>query len=419
MTAPAAKTAATLDVPPGLAGVRVAATTIGDVRGDEGFYHFGPYSAVELARSRGFEDVRYLMFNGRLPNGSESPAAPAQLPAQLQQLLPAIGRAGRKAHPLAALRTALSLLAQLDDAAPLWDSDPAQRMAAAQRVCAVTPVILAALHRFRTGVGNGAGTDVGSDVGNDVGSDVANERGATIEPGPGATARYWLAQVSTASDPTDPRLVGAIDAYLASTADHGFNASTFTARTVASSGADLYSAVCAAIGTFSGPLHGGAPDRALDSLDEIGDPARTADWVREKVAAGDRIMGFGHPVYRTEDPRAAMLRDIAQELAAAGFDPELAERAVAVERQVLATLRELKPDRPLGTNVEFYAGVVMEQCGIPRELFTPTFAVSRVVGWSAHILEQASDRKIIRPSAAYVGAAPPQPVPALTQPPLK
>lgn len=407
MTAPAPKTAAPLDVPPGLAGVRVAATTIGDVRGDEGFYHFGPYSAVELARRRGFEDVKYLMLGGRLPSAAELNAATAQqrgltrLPTELTAVLPAIATAGRKAHPLAALRTALSLLAQLDDAVPLWDSDADQRMAAAQRVCAVTPVILAALHRFRSASTRRAD---GAD-----GAAVARADGA--QGGRGATAAYWLGAVSTASDPTDPRLVAAIDAYLASTVDHGFNASTFTARTVASSGADLYAAVCAAIGTFSGPLHGGAPDRALDSLDEIGDPAGTAAWVRGKVAAGERIMGFGHPVYRTEDPRAAMLRDISRELAADGFQPDLAERAVAVEQQVLATLRELKPDRPLGTNVEFYAGVVMEQCGIPRELFTPTFAVSRVVGWSAHILEQADDRKIIRPSAAYVGAPPPQPVP--------
>jgi citrate synthase len=194
---------------------------------------------------------------------------------------------------------------------------------------------------------------------------------------------------------------------LISTIDHGFNASTFTARVVTSTGADVAACLVAAVGALSGPLHGGAPSRALDTLDAIGTPDRIDPWIRERVLAGDRIMGFGHAVYRTEDPRSRMLREIAQR-----FGGPRVDFAVEVERQVEAILAELKPGRELHTNVEFYAGVVMEFCGLPREMFTPTFAAARVVGWSANILEQAEDKKIIRPAARYVGPRAPVPVSA-------
>ena len=182
---------------------------------------------------------------------------------------------------------------------------------------------------------------------------------------------------------------------------------------VTSTGADVGAAVVAALGALSGPLHGGAPSRALDTLDAIGTPDRTEAWVRDAVAGGDRIMGFGHAVYKTDDPRSVMLRDIARSLARS-FGGDRVEFAVQVEETVQRVLAELKPGRDLYTNVEFYAGVVMEQCGIPRELFTSTFAASRVVGWCANVLEQATETAIIRPSARYVGPEPPQPVPAAT-----
>jgi citrate synthase len=176
---------------------------------------------------------------------------------------------------------------------------------------------------------------------------------------------------------------------------------------VTSTGADLGSAVVAALGSLSGPLHGGAPSRALDTLDAIGTPDRAAAWIRDAVAHGQRIMGFGHPVYKTDDPRSVMLRQIAR-----GIGGPLVEFAEQVESITLETLAELKPDQRIRTNVEFYAGVVMELCGLPRELFTQTFAASRVVGWCAHVLEQAADDRIIRPSARYVGPAAPAPLPA-------
>ena len=206
-----------------------------------------------------------------------------------------------------------------------------------------------------------------------------------------------------------PAAVRALEQYLVLTLDHGFNASTFTARVVASTGADLSAVAGAALGALSGPLHGGAPSRALDALDAIGDPAGTDAWVRAEVAAGRRIMGFGHAVYRGVDPRSRLLREVAGELGG-----PLVERAVAIEAQVEGTLDRLKPGRPLASNVEFYAGVVMAACGLPRELFSPTFAVSRVVGWMAHALEQAAGAKLIRPGARYDG---PQAVASTAWPP--
>ncbi|MGH3850078.1 MAG: citrate/2-methylcitrate synthase, partial [Pseudonocardiaceae bacterium] len=169
---------------------------------------------------------------------------------------------------------------------------------------------------------------------------------------------------------------------------------------------DLGSAVVGAIGALSGPLHGGAPSRALDMLDAIGTPDKADAWIREAVLRGDKIMGFGHRIYKTDDPRSVMLRTVAERLGG-----EKAAFAKQVERTIVDVLAELKPGRSLYANVEFYAGVVMDECGIPRELFTPTFTSSRVIGWTAHILEQAADNRLIRPSAHYAGPPPPQPVP--------
>ncbi|TDD16734.1 citrate synthase/methylcitrate synthase [Kribbella turkmenica] len=376
----------TINVPPGLRNVVVTETTLGDVRGDEGFYHYRQYSAIDLAKSKTLEDVWFLMFDGHLPTAAErdrfiAELAPLRvLPEEVRAVLPAIATAGPAFNPLAGLRTALSLLAAVRTLPPLWDADPARRKADAMLVCAVTPTILAALYRLR---GGQQPLEPRADLG---------------------AAANWLYLVTG----TEPSAVEAtaIEHYLVATVDHGFNASTFTARVIASTGADVVAAVAGAIGAFSGPLHGGAPDRALASLDEIGSPDRIDSWVREKVSAGDRIMGFGHAVYWTEDPRSLMLRDIAR-----GLGGDLVDFATTVEQRIVDVLAELKPGRNLYANVEFYAGVVMELCGLPRAMFTPTFAVSRVIGWSANILEQSMDSKIIRPIATYVGPQPPVPVP--------
>ncbi|MEU7425508.1 citrate synthase/methylcitrate synthase [Streptomyces sp. NPDC040750] len=376
-----------VEVPRGLAGVVVAETRIGDVRGREGFYHYRQYAAVELARTRGFEDVWHLLVHGELPDAGRTAAFAAEtaalrrLPGEVRAALPAIAAASRVSGPLAGLRTALSLLGAARGLRPVYDIDADRRRADTVAVCAAVPTLLTALYRLGQGL-------------------------EPIEPREDLSYAANYLYMLTGSEP-DPRRARAVEQYLVSTIDHGFNASTFTARVIASTGADVAACLTGAVGALSGPLHGGAPSRALDTLDAIGTPDRIDGWIRERVLAGDRIMGFGHAVYRTEDPRSRMLRETAQ-----SFGGPRVDFAVEVERRVEAILAELKPGRELHTNVEFYAGVVMELCGLPREMFTPTFAAARVVGWSANILEQAADSKIIRPAARYVGPEPRFSVPA-------
>jgi citrate synthase len=247
-------------------------------------------------------------------------------------------------------------------------------------VCAVIPTALAALYRLQSG-----------------------EQPVEPHPDLGYAANYLYMIHGSVPEPDHAR---GVEQYQITTVDHGFNASTFTSRVITSTGADLAAAVVGGIGALSGPLHGGAPSRALDMLEAIGTPENTDAWVRDAVESGDRIMGFGHRVYKTEDPRSRLLRGVAERLGG-----EKAAFAKQVEQTVVDTLAELKPGRELYANVEFYAGVVMDRCGLPPEMFTPTFASSRVIGWCANILEQAADNRIIRPSARYVGPPPPQPVP--------
>ncbi len=303
------------------------------------------------------------------------------LPPAVRDALPAIARAGAPSGPLAGLRTALSLAGANAGFAPLYDTEPGRRLDDALTACALVPTLLAALHRLGRGE-------------------------QPVEPRADLPYAANYLYMITGREP-EPEHARAIERYLISTVDHGFNASTFTGRVIASTGADFAACLVGAIGALSGPLHGGAPSRALDTLDAIGTPERVDPWLRARVLAGDRIMGFGHPVYRTEDPRSRLLKEIARE-----FGGGLVDFAVRVEQRAEAILAELKPGRELHINVEFFAGVVMELCGLPREMFTPTFACARVVGWSANILEQAEDSKIIRPLARYVGPPPPQPVPA-------
>lgn len=378
------------EVPRGLKGVVVADTEVGDVRGGEGFYHYRQYSAVDLAMQRPLEDVWQLMIDGRLPASLSERAAfaaevaeCAHVPDEVLEVLPAIARASQ---PLDGLRTALSLAASARRLRPIIDIDAAQRRRDALFLCAVTPALLTALHRLRSGNRPLASSGLGY-------------------------AFDYLTMMH-GHEPTDAQ-AAAIGRYLVSTVDHGFNASTFTARVVASTGADFGACIAAALGALSGPLHGGAPSRALDLLDDIGTIDRIEEVVGPMIVRGEKIMGFGHPVYRTADPRSTMLRLTASEMATTAEQRSFVEFATAVERSVLQLFRELKPGREIHTNVEFYAGVVMELCGVPRSMFTPTFASSRVIGWCANVIEQAVDNKIIRPAARYVGTPPPAVVPRL------
>ena len=374
-----------VDVPRGLEGVVVAETAIRDVRGREGFYHYRQYSAVELAAQRSLEDVWQLLFDGELPHRPSAArfatevAAKRVIPHELVELLPSLAAMGM---PLDALRTAVSILGAQQGWRPSHDIDHAALRAQALNLCAVVPTILTAIFRLRTGKDPVAPRD-------DL-----------------SYAANYLWMLSGEEAPAAH--VRAIEQYLVLTIDHGFNASTFAARVIASTGADLGAAIGGAIGALSGPLHGGAPSRALDMLDDIGTPDRAESWIRDAVTRGDRIMGFGHRVYKTDDPRSVFLRGVARALGG-----ELFEFAEQVEQTTVEVLAELKPGRQLYTNVEFFAGVVMHTCGIPREMFTPTFASSRTIGWAAHVMEQAGDNRLIRPAARYVGPPPPQPVPAV------
>jgi citrate synthase len=371
------------DVPPGLEGVVIAETTIGDVRGLEGFYHYRQYSAVELAGTRSLEDVWHLLFRGELPDATASAAFAAEvrrrrtMPPGLSTLLPALSRRGA---PLDVLRTAVSVLGAELGWRPTHDLGADELADQALELCAVVPTILAAAHRLRAG-------------------DEPVEPRADL----GFAANYL--NMLTGEEPS-PEHARAIERYMILTIDHGFNASTFTARVVTSTGADLAAAIVAAIGALSGPLHGGAPSRALDMLDAIGTADRAEAYVRRAVESGDRIMGFGHRVYKTDDPRSLLLRSVTERLGG-----DLVEFSQSVERTTVDVLAQLKPGRQLYTNVEFYAGVVMHTCGIPREMFTPTFAAGRTIGWCAHVMEQAAHNRLIRPAARYVGPPPPQPVP--------
>jgi citrate synthase len=384
-TRTSATSATAIEVPRGLKGVVVTETGIGDVRGSEGFYHYRQYSAVELAKSRPVEDVWRLLIDGELPSSASERQAFTDevrpfrvIPQVTSTVLAAIAKTTEQ--PLNGFRTALSMAAAERGCRPIYDLKPHERRADALFIAAVTPTILAALHRLRAGQ-------------------------APISPRDDLDYAANYLWMLTGQEAAREHAI-AIRRYLISTIDHGFNASTFTARVIASSGADMGACITGAIGALSGPLHGGAPSRALDLLAEIGEADRARPVVAGKVARGERIMGFGHAVYTTNDPRSEMLKQTAQ-----GLGGPLADLAVAVEQTVVDTLAELKPGRHLYANVEYYAGVVMALCGIPPEMFTPTFASSRVIGWSANVLEQADDPKIIRPSARYVGSPPPQPIP--------
>jgi citrate synthase len=278
------------------------------------------------------------------------------------------------------LRSATSVLGAELGWRPTHDIAAAELYDQALSLCAVVPTILAAADRL------GAGLEP-----------VAPREDLDV-------ASNYLAMMT--GEVPDAAHARALEQYMILTIDHGFNASTFAARVITSTGADLGAAIVGAIGALSGPLHGGAPSRVLDMLDEIGSPERADAFIRPAIERGERIMGFGHRVYKTDDPRSLLLRAVVQP-----FGGPLVDLAVATERTVVDTLADLKPGRHLYTNVEYYACVVMDLCGIPRHMFTPTFAAGRTIGWSTHVMEQASHNRLIRPAARYVGPPPPQPVP--------
>jgi citrate synthase len=374
----------------GLADVSAARTTVSDVLGRLGFYHYRGYNAVDIARRGCFEDAWHLMLRGELPTDDQreafrrETAALRQLPPGVGALLPAIARLSGPGS-LESMRTALSLTAQSIGCKPWTDQSAELTLAQAEQISAVVPTLSAQLYRVATG------------------QEVVEPRS---DLGYAANYLYMI----TGAEP-DERSVYAIERYLMLTIDHGFNNSTFTARVIASSGADLGAVISGAIGALSGPFHGGAPARVFDMLDSIGSPDAAEPWLRHAIEHGDKLMGFGHRIYKTVDPRSQLLHEVAQEL-----HSERVGFAEHVEKTAVALLAELKPGRELYANVEFYAGVVLEAAGLPRELFSATFACSRVVGWMANVLEQIQDNRIFRPVATYVGPEAPREFPAFWQP---
>jgi citrate synthase len=350
------------EVQSGLEGVVAFATQIAEPDRDGGALRYRGVDIEELVGTVTFEQVWGLLVDGRLQPGLGRPRPP--------QLSVASG------NVRVDVQAALAMLAAEWSLGQLIDIDAAQARDDLARLSAATLSFVAQSAR-------------------DPGATVVSQ--AEIDDAATVAESFLLSWRGVA----DPRAARAIDAYWVSAAEHGMNASTFTARVVASSGADCAAALSAAVGALSGPLHGGAPSRVLKMLDEVEALGDAERWVTAALDRGDRLMGFGHRVYRAEDPRARVLRRTARELDAPRLDV-----AEALEQAALAELHARKPDRVLATNVEFWSAVVLDFAQIPSELFTPMFACARTAGWSAHILEQQREGRLIRPSAKYVGEPP-------------
>ena len=349
----------------GLDGVDVADTAISDVDGERGRLVIAGADVEQLALGNDFETAAArVLAAGGLAKPPDMRAALARARSAAWEVVPKLGEALEAPDAMDALRAALAHLhASGDDGV-----DAITAIGAA-------PVFVGAWNRKRAGA-------------------------APLAPNAvlGHAADYL--RMSLGATPSD-EATHALDAYLVTVIDHGMNASTFTARVVTSTASDLISAVVAAVGALKGPLHGGAPGPVLDMLDAIGEPARAEAWLLGELAAGRRIMGMGHRIYRVRDPRAAVLERAVRTLAS-----ERLELARAVERAAAKILAERRPDRPLAANVEFYTAVLLDAVGLPREQFSSTFAVGRIAGWSAHVIEQRRVGRLIRPNSRYIGPMP-------------
>jgi citrate synthase len=358
---------------PGLEGVIAAETRLSDVDGQAGQLLLAGYPVEEIAPRLSFEALVFLLWQDRLPQDDEETALRAAL-AQQRALPPVAG-------PLlqAAAAQAIPVMDTLRMVAGTLNLTLAQAdsLTAARGLVAAFPTIVAAAWRLRQGL-------------------------AVIPPDPALSHAANYLYMLTGSVP-EAAQVRALETYLNTVSDHSLNASTFTGRVIASTGSDMISAVVGALGALKGPLHGGAPGPALDMVFEIGHIDRAEAVLRRKLEAREVLMGFGHRVYKVRDPRADVLNTAAQRFFAAGAAADLYQLARQVEAVALRLLEEYKPGRSLQTNVEFYTALLLHGIGLPVELFTPTFAVGRVAGWTAHILEQQQHGRIIRPLAAYTG----------------
>jgi citrate synthase len=356
----------------GLEGVVAASTRLSLVDGEAGRLLIAGYALEDIAPEAKFEELAYLLWYGRLPNEQElrslclDLASRRRLPRATVALLREA--AAESAPAMDALRMAVGTLSLGRRELPEED---------ARTVLAAFPAIVGGYWRLRNGQ-------------------------EPLEPRDDLShAEHYLHQIFGGEIGRE-RSRG-LETYLNTVCDHGLNASTFAARVIISTRSDLVSAVTGAVGALKGPLHGGAPGPALDMVFEIGTPDRAEDVILSKLAHGERLMGFGHRVYRVRDPRADVLAAAAEKFYATEGDRNLYDLAGKVEKIALRILAERKPGRRLDTNVEFYTALLLHGLGIPKELFTSTFAVSRVLGWTAHCLEQLRDGRLIRPQSDYVG----------------
>jgi citrate synthase len=356
----------------GLDGVVAAETRLSAVDGEAGELVIAGFPVEELASRATFEEVVYLLWHDALPRSGELAsfreelAARRALPGATVELLRAAAAEGVPAMDALRMAAGTVSLGEVEDPRD-------EALALVARV----PAIVAAYWRLANG-----------------------EEPVAPDPALGHAANYLY---MLAGEEPGAESVRALETYLNAVSDHGMNASTFAARVIVSTRSDVVSAVVGAIGALKGPLHGGAPGPALDVVFEIGEASRAEAVLREKLGRGERLMGFGHRIYRVRDPRADVLASAAERLYATEADEELYELALEVEKAALRMLAEHRPGRNLQTNVEFYTALLLHGLGMPVELFTPTFAVARVAGWTAHCFEQIALDRIIRPQSAYVG----------------
>ena len=356
----------------GLEGVIANETRLGDVRGQEGQLIYCGYEINELAGKVSFEEVVYLLWNNRLPKQAELTELKRQLADERElpaQVIEFIKSTPRTALPIDVLRTAVSMLG-LHDPSLLLDDSLAANQRRAMAILAKVSVIVAYFHRARNGL--------------DL---------PTIRKDLGEAAHFLY--LLDGSEPS-PKKAETLDVAYVLHAEHGMNASTFSARVTISTLTDIYSAMTAAIATLKGPLHGGANEGVIHMLQEIGDPKNVDAYVEKALAEKKRIMGIGHRVYKVLDPRAPHLQRMAVELSSELGEPKW----IAMSERIAALMKEKKG---LYANVDFYSATVYYSLGIPTDLFTPLFAISRTGGWTAHILEQLSDNRLYRPLSQYVG----------------
>jgi citrate synthase len=357
----------------GLEGIVAAETKVGHVDGEKGQLVYRGHWAKDLAIHYTFEEVAHLIWHDSLPNDQEL----AGLKERMKQdrslpphILAIMEQLPANTETMSVLRTCLSALG---DASYTWPPTIDQ----AVRLTAITPTIIAYWFRRQSGL-------------------------SYIEPHEGLDHVANYMYMITGEVPS-MNSVKALSAYFVLTIEHGMNASTFSSRVVSSTESDMVSAVCASIGAMKGPLHGGAPSGVIEMLEEIGAKDNIEPWVRAKLEAGQKIMGFGHRVYKTHDPRAEALKVVSEQIA--GSDNWF-DLILQIEKTTLELLNEYKPGREIYTNVEYFAAAVMKSIDLPADLFTPTFTASRMVGWTAHVLEQSADNRIYRPQSHYTGLIP-------------